>query len=50
MKFKKCGFYLIIIAIISELILLFVLGSFIVDFSHIKMLISRIGEAEVTSI
>ncbi|WP_100065837.1 DUF998 domain-containing protein [Miniphocaeibacter massiliensis] len=46
MFLKKYGFYFMIIAILSELILPFILGSFIIDFSHTKTLISRLGEAE----
>lgn len=41
---KKIGFYLLIVAIISELVLPFVLGPFLTDYSQINQLISTFGE------
>lgn len=46
LNLKKNGFYFMIIAIISELILPFVLGYFILDFNQIRNVISKFGEAE----
>lgn len=41
---ERYGFYLLIIAVISELVLPFVLGRYIKGFSQIEMLISNFGE------
>ncbi|QQK06999.1 DUF998 domain-containing protein [Miniphocaeibacter halophilus] len=46
MNLRKNGFYFMIIAIISELILPFVLGYFVADFNQIVNVISKFGETE----
>ena len=45
MFFKKNSIYFLIVAIISELLLPFILGSFIPDFDQVSMVISRFGES-----
>ncbi|KRM93190.1 hypothetical protein FC56_GL000855 [Lentilactobacillus senioris DSM 24302 = JCM 17472] len=41
---ERYGFYLLIIAVISELVLPFVLGRYIKGYSQVEMLISNFGE------